>query len=431
MAIIPIMFLILMLINIYVLIFAFSQSKRRGTCHLAFGLNLITFIILYSLTIELPSMANESFLFSVMQMFQNLSTNVYIIILLIILAGSISLLYWEKKYLKESITRTSIKESIDNLPMGLCFSTNKGIVLLSNRSMNQLCYRITGRELQDGEYLWQKITEKRKEFGDNSEANKKTSIIQFDDGETWSFSRSLIKINRKDGIQIIAINITELYELQSQLKNKNIEFTKMNIRLQQYSENLADIKSGEERLSTKIQLHNELGYILLATRKAIANKNLDVESKSIFALWRQNIAALLSGRGPKEINVFKELSEAALDIGIKLRLKGKLPRESNSEDLILKATIEALNNAARHAEATELNLAIKERETEYKICLTNDGILPEKEIIEGGGLSALRGKVEGQGGSMGIDTEPIFKLCIAVPRQKEVHSNDKSIDSGR
>ncbi len=72
---------------------------------------------------------------------------------------------------------------------------------------------------------------------------------------------------------------------------------KMNSRLHQYSENLAHIKSKEERLATKTQLHNELGYILLATRRALANKELDKEGQSILALWKKNIATLLTGRG--------------------------------------------------------------------------------------------------------------------------------------
>ncbi len=72
-----------------------------------------------------------------------------------------------------------------------------------------------------------------------------------------------------------------------------------------------------------------------------------------------------------------------------MKLEGRLPQESENKDIILKAAIEALNNAVRHAGgATELNLTIKEVEEEYTIELTNNGILPKEEIIEGGGLSA-------------------------------------------
>ena len=65
-----------------------------------------------------------------------------------------------------------------------------------------------------------------------------------------------------------------------------------------------------------------------------------------------------------------------------------MPQESENKDLILKAAIEALNNAVRHAGATKLNLTIKEVEEEYTIELTNNGTRLE-EIIEGGGYQCL------------------------------------------
>ena len=145
-------------------------------------------------------------------------------------------------------------------------------------------------------------------------------------------------------------------------------------------------------------------------------------------LWKQNINVLLSGRGIKEKNAFEELIQSAYDIGIKLHLHGDLPQENNTRNLILTAAIEALNNAVRHGEATELNLIIKEKESGYIIELTNNGIIPEGEIVEGGGLSALRRKVEVQRGTMGIDIGPIFKLWIRISKGKEVYIYDKSID---
>lgn len=241
--IIPIMFLFLTLVNFYILVYAFSQSKNHKICHLALGFNLMSFVILYILTMDFPLIANTNALLLMIRKFQSLPVKIYVIIFFLILTGSISLLYREKKSLKESITRASIKESIDNLPMGLCFSTKNGIVLLSNRSMNQLCHKITGRELQDGEFFWQKVMEKRRKFEDSLEVNRQIHILQLNNVEIWSFSRNPIKVNNKDGVQITATNITELFGLRSQLKKKNLEFMKMNSRLHQYSENLSHIKS--------------------------------------------------------------------------------------------------------------------------------------------------------------------------------------------
>lgn len=426
----PVFFLLLVLFDFYIFAFAFSHTGRHKTSCIAFIFMFFSFIILYSLTFDVRLLSGNNLLFEIIQIFHNIAPIIYILILLIILTVSVVLLYKESQYEKNTITRTSIKESIDNLPMGLSFSTKSGIVFLSNRFMNNLCHKITGRELQNAEYFWEKIKRKGQNTHDNPESNNQTFIIRISNEETWSFTRHLININMKEGVQITAVNITQLDELRSQLKNKNMDFIKMNTRLRQYSENLAAIKSKEERLATKAQLHNELGYILLATRKAMAKKILNKkEGQSILNLWKQNINVLLSGTGIKEKNDFEQLLQSASDIGIKLHLKGDLPQENEIKNLILIAAIEALNNAIRHGEATELNLIIKERERDYSIELTNDGTIPERKITEGGGLSALRKKIEGQGGTMEIDIEPIFKLRICISKRGEVHGYDKSIDS--
>ncbi len=375
---------------------------------------------------NLSLMQSKNLIFVITQLFQGIPVQVYIIIFFIMSAVSIYLAYKENQYRQNSITRTSIKESIDNLPTGLCFSTESGIVFLSNKTMNNICHKITGGDLQDAEALWKKIIERVQVRDKHKSVNH--HISQFDNKQTWSFSRNNIKVNNKDGVQITAVNITELDEMRRLLKKRNAEFIKMNIRLRKYSENLAAIKSKEERLATKTQLHSELGYILLATRRILANKEFDKEGESILTLWKQNIVALLNGSGMKEKNAFEELLQSAADIGIKLRLYGELPQKDNIKDIILTSAIEALNNAIRHADATELNLSIKETERKYKIELTNNGALPGKKITEGGGLSALREKVEEQGGIMGIDIDPVFKLWIRLPKGREV-TNDKGINS--
>ena len=416
--IISILYLNLLLFNFYVLMFAFTVTKRRKICHICLGLILISFIRLHSLGMDLSLMKNNNPIFVITQIFQSIPADIYIIIFLIMLAVSVYLTYIEHQYRQNTITRTSIKESIDNLPAGLCFSTVSGIVFLSNKTMNNLCHKITGRDLQDAEAFWQEITESGQNMNMYKSGNQ--LISQFDNKQTWSFSRHNIKVNNKAGVQITAVNITELDELRTLLKKKNTEFMKMNTRLRQYSENLAAIKSKEERLATKTQLHSELGYILLATRRIMANKEFDQEGKSVLALWKQNIAALLSGNGMKEKNAFEELLQSAADIGIKLQLHGELPQKSKIKDIVMISAIEALNNAIRHADATVLNLTIEETEKEYTIELTNDGALPEKKITEGGGLSALREKIRREGGIMGIDTVPVFKLWIRLPKNLSI-----------
>ena len=49
---------------------------------------------------------------------------------------------------RERIGRASIKESLDNLPSGICFADQSGLVILSNRQMYRLCYTLMVVDLQ-------------------------------------------------------------------------------------------------------------------------------------------------------------------------------------------------------------------------------------------------------------------------------------------
>lgn len=409
-------FLNLMILDFYIFVFSYTQTKRKKVAYLMLGLILFTFIIIYSLTMDLTLIENPGLAYHFIEYIQLINARIYAFIIAVVLIVSLYILHKENTYWRNTITSTSIKESIDNLPMGLCFSTKNGIVLLANNVMNNLSHQIAARELQNTKTFWAKIME-----------SEHFPTLQVDDGQTWSFLRHPIKIGKKDGIQISAINITELEKLRSELKQKNKEYKKMNVRLGQYSENLASMKVIEERLATKTRLHNELGYILLATRRWLVEEDSRADGEMIVTMWEQSVDALLSGAGLEAKGVFEDLSQAASDIGIKLHVDGEFPKNKRVESLILKATIEALNNAIRHADAKNLKLKIKENEVDYNIEFINDGKAPMHDVVEGGGLSRLRKQVESQLATMKIISNPNFKLLINIPKTMEV-DDDKRIN---
>ena len=108
----------------------------------------------------------------------------------------------------------------------------------------------------------------------------------------------------------------------------------------------------------------------------------------------------------------------ANDIGVELSIEGLMPDDESVKDIILSATIEALNNAVRHADASKLSLIIKNNNYEYVVELINNGKSINKEIEEAGGLSSLRKQIEDFGGVMEITPTPIFTLKIILPNRR-------------
>ena len=98
---------------------------------------------------------------------------------------------------------------------------------------------------------------------------------------------------------------------------------------------------------------------------------------------------------------------------------GALPRQESVAYLLTCAVRECVTNAVRYAEATELYAVFSETETAGTVTVTNNGKIPEREIVEGGGLSTLRRRVERAGGRMTVQSLPYFKLTVTIPKGKD------------
>lgn len=332
------------------------------------------------------------------------------------------LLYEEIVYKKQAITKSSIKESVDNLPMGLSFSTDAGIVLLSNKVIENLSYRITGKDLQDAESFWQTIT--GDDLGKNIHrlVSGDNPTIRFEDGHTWTFSRKLVMVNGKSIRQITAVDTTELDTLQQRLKEDNESLAQMGNQLRLYVRDVTELKAGEERLAAKMRIHDELGYALLASKHLLGQNlkgdALEGQAQELMALWKRNIALLRGGDELEKPSAFGQLEEAGRVLGVKVNLIGQLSGLCHIDTLILSMAGEFLNNAVRHGGADELSIEIAEYDNDYLVVFSNNGSLPKEPVSEGGGLSGIRRKLGDYGGELEIDYKSKFNATARIPKER-------------
>lgn len=98
---------------------------------------------------------------------------------------------------------------------------------------------------------------------------------------------------------------------------------------------------------------------------------------------------------------------------------GEMPDDPEAAELMDVILLEALSNSVRHAGATELYVNISSGIHEWMLVITNNGRKPDKEIEEGGGLSAIRKKVENCNGIVSIRSFPEYSLIINIPKMEE------------
>lgn len=331
-----------------------------------------------------------------------------------VLAVCICCLVWvwrgELNHRRSTVTRSSIKESVDNLPTGLCFSASSGLVLLANRRMHTLCLALTGEKLQNAEQFWQALCRE-------GSSGSFHPVLHLPDGTVWTFSRQTLGEGEQAVVQITAADTTQLHGLTDQLREKNRELAAMNARLRKYGESVDELTRSRERLETKARIHDQLGQALLATRHFLCQETGD--PGPVFDQWKRNIAVLrLEAELPEEPDPIERFLEAAGSAGVEVELEGELPPGDPARQVILSAAAEALTNGVRHAAATRLRIQLSQSPLEYLARFTNDGCPPKGEIAEGGGLGSLRRRVEQLGGTMTLASSPIFVLTISLPKER-------------
>ena len=208
---------------------------------------------------------------------------------------------------KRHVSRMSVKESFDNLPSGICFYEESGLLRLANVQI-------------------------------------KTPMFKTDDGKVYSFERIEHETDGKKVYEIVATDITRKYELSEDLSKKNKELAALNRRMRAYGENIQKLTSEKETLNAKIRIHDELGKLLLSTRKSLSEDLTPEQKRELLSAWKTDLLAMGSARSKKVTDTYSGLYAAAKSVGVTLKITGRKPEEKQLKKIVVTAAIECITN---------------------------------------------------------------------------------------
>lgn len=157
-----------------------------------------------------------------------------------------------RKWVGEHITATSIKEAIDNLPVGICCYEYNGQVVLKNYRMERICRAYTGEPLLNAVTFLNEITK-------GSKQTEKGTILQLENGEVFTFSDRAIGDKESNLRMLSLVDITEQYKNTKTLEEKQQLVAKLNDELVSYGKRIVDSITAREILDAKVKIHDELG----------------------------------------------------------------------------------------------------------------------------------------------------------------------------
>ena len=303
----------------------------------------------------------------------------------------------------------AIKESFDQLPTAVCFFDNLGGIVLCNRQMYRLSQYLFQSDMQ---YLGEVKIALASPPDGVVRLSDMEDTYRFPDKTVWQFE--WMKVTDRYGevyTQLTAADITELHRALVQLADDNRKLEEDAKKLRELSENVEAVAREKELLAAKSAMHDSLAACITVTKQYLAGDLGEVDAGMVLQEWEKSIAfreaALLSAK--------EKLFHDAKSSGVMVQMKGEEPKGS-AADLMYVAMQVCLNNAIQYAQATELEINIWNNADNYTVMIGNNGKQPEKTIMEGGGLTNLRHRIEAAGGTRVVQSLPEFSLIIDVPK---------------
>ncbi len=304
-----------------------------------------------------------------------------------------SVIYAYYNYIKkEKLNNLSIKNIVDSSNIGILVLRNNKKVL-TNSAMNKILERINIKD----NYI-KNINKK------NIEKIGEDYILKVDE------NFYLFNINQNE---IIAFDVTEEYGLQCELNKQNEKIMQNNKELIDSIENIEKYEKEKNLLELKNKYHDLLGQNLsilqqYLNRPNIAKDNLE-EIKYMIKEMFIDIKEIKSSK-----DRLNELIEIHNKSGTKILLEGKLPQNEEKAIAFFEIIREAVTNAIRHANSTEVYIKIKGDTEHTKMTIRNNGKKPKAEIVENEGIKGMRRKIAQIGGKIEIITKPEFLINLEI-----------------
>lgn len=318
------------------------------------------------------------------------------------------------KWERENITPASIKEAVDNLPVGICCYEPNGQVMMKNNMMESICRAYTGKPLLNAVSF-------RKALHANNDHTENEVIIILNDGRVFSISDNTFSDEEPMLRVMTAADITEQYSNTQRLKAQQEFVVKLNKELSDYGKQIVSSITAREVLNAKVKLHDELGANLLAIKRYILNGGTTEERIAIENILYKNLQYLKNETTMKEMDEFAVILDTAAKLDMKINVIGELTEIPQQRHVIVTGIHECLTNTIRHAGGDELTVVLEEDADMLIAKFTNNGKAPEDEIKERGGLALLKALTEENNGTMEILSKPRFELILKLPKEVAGH----------
>lgn len=329
------------------------------------------------------------------------------LLLLLLLEGALARKLSKLK--KEQLGENSVKESVDNLPDGICFSKHDGTPLLVNRQMQEISYQVFGKKLVNDLLCARDIEANR--IMPRTKILQREPLIVESNSKVWQIKiihHGLVK-------ETLAYDITLEWALYEEIVKMTRANQRMNAELKAYREKIGEYTRQKETLQAKIKIHDRLGQALIYFRRYLEKaKKTPEDRRRLETLWGECLLLFDEEEEPVKVaSAWDKFITTAGAIGVDVMVEGEIPESKEDQALLVELVHEALNNAIRHGHAKKIWITLKDQGPTFTCCIKNDGDLPTGPVEEKGGLKNMRQRLAYYDGSLAVRRESLFELDLS------------------
>jgi signal transduction histidine kinase len=245
------------------------------------------------------------------------------------------------------------------------------------------------------------------------------------------------------GLIVSLASVIRLSQLESRAGKERLRIEKAERELRLLSNQLVRAQE-DERKNISRELHDQVGQTLTALRVELGNlerlrtgterefqEHLE-DAKGLAAETLQSVRNLAAGLRPSlldDLGLGPALEWQAREFSRRTGIPVEVTRDPSIPELpdghrtcLYRVVQEALTNCARHADATEIRIALEAGSGRLSLTVQDDGRgMPGVKAVTGLGLVGLEERVRELGGTLAIDS-PAGKgawLCASLPLPAE------------
>ena len=315
----------------------------------------------------------------------------------------------DARFVKCRPSPDSVKEALDDLPVGVCFMAEDGTAAMANLRMNEWCHLLTGLPLVNGTAFLRAIEKAGERGGGNT-------LLRFPDGTALQFDETEVTVDGKRYRQLTATDLTEQYRVTARLEENNAKLRDITVRMKAYSVELTDLVMDREKLNARVTLHDEVGHVLLRAKHYFDHPE-EADAAALYELLLRTNEFLLhaADESPEREDPLTGAVQLAKGIGVTVTCEGPAPENGALRGLIGQAVRECAMNAVKHADGDRLLVSFTPSAYGLTVTLSANGRPAASDVVPTGGLKSLNAAVLAAGGTMRTETEGEFTVVLTLP----------------